>query len=170
MCAPWSVAFCGTVLLLLQEEIKDLADFDVVVSSFEALCAEGVFFKKRFLWRVVIVDEGHRLFLSKRNDRSQLSQKLKQVVSKAPNYRVLRWTRQGQGGSLVFSRSSGKRMLRRFPLVSPTILLSNLRAPLRPTGTFHRTSGRRSTHRPSLSTLTYPLPAIMLAVVVVCAR
>lgn len=71
--------------------MKDLADFDVVLSSYSALCAEGNFFKKRFLWRLVIVDEdkgghGHRsLFLgdkdnSKKNDKSQqLSQKLKQV-------------------------------------------------------------------------------------------
>lgn len=72
-----------TVLLGRQEEMKDLADFDLVLSSYEALCAEGVFFKKRFLWRlVVIVDEGQGLFLvKKKNDKSQsqLSQKLKQV-------------------------------------------------------------------------------------------
>ena len=61
--------------------MKDLAEFDVVVSSYEALCAEGIFFKKRFLWRLVIVDEGHRVFVPKKGDKSQsqLSQKLKQV-------------------------------------------------------------------------------------------
>lgn len=67
--------------------MKDLSEFDVVLSSHEALCAEGVFFKKRFLWRLVIVDEGHRdrLFVAKKTDKlhkihlGQLSQKLKQV-------------------------------------------------------------------------------------------
>eukprot|EP00752_Nemacystus_decipiens_P010606 g9444.t1 len=64
-----------------EEEVKDPAEFDVVLSSYEALCAEGVFFKKRFLWRLVIVDQGHRLFVVKKGDKSQsqLSQKLKQV-------------------------------------------------------------------------------------------
>lgn len=62
--------------------MKDPAEFDLVVSSHEALCAEGNFFKKRFLWRLVIVDEGHRLFVVKKRGTeksSQLSQKLKQV-------------------------------------------------------------------------------------------
>lgn len=61
--------------------MRDLAEFDAVVSSHEALCAEGIFFKKRFLWRLVIVDEGHRLFAVKKrgSDKSHLSQKLKQV-------------------------------------------------------------------------------------------
>eukprot|EP00903_Cladosiphon_okamuranus_P009406 g8970.t1 len=64
-----------------EEEMKELAEFDVVLSSHEALCSEGVFFKKRFLWRLVIVDEGHRLFAAKKSDKLQLqlSQKLKQV-------------------------------------------------------------------------------------------
>lgn len=58
-----------------QEEIKDLMEFDVVVTTYEMLSAEANFFKRRFLWQLVIVDEGHRL----KNDKSQLSQKLKQV-------------------------------------------------------------------------------------------
>lgn len=75
------------LLPTLQEELKDLAEFDVVVASYETLNAEGSFLKKRFLWRMVVVDEG-RCSLNKdkskkKNDRdkdkSQLAQKLKQV-------------------------------------------------------------------------------------------
>jgi SNF2 family DNA or RNA helicase len=39
------------------------------------LTAESNWFKKRFLWRAVIVDEAHRL----KNEKSQLAQKLKIV-------------------------------------------------------------------------------------------
>ncbi|CAM9201270.1 unnamed protein product [Scytosiphon promiscuus] len=61
-----------------EEEMKDPAEFDVVVTTHETLPAEGSFFKKRFLWQVVIVDEGQDRL---RNDKTQLSQKLKQVNS-----------------------------------------------------------------------------------------
>ncbi|CAM9280539.1 unnamed protein product [Chrysoparadoxa australica] len=57
------------------EELHDLAEFDVVVTTYEMMAAESNFFKRRFLWRVIVVDEGHRL----KNDKSQLSQKLKLV-------------------------------------------------------------------------------------------
>lgn len=63
----------------MQKEMKDLADFDVVLTTCEVLSAEANFFKKRFLWQLVIVDEGHRL----KNDKSQLSQKLKQAKQKS---------------------------------------------------------------------------------------
>ncbi|KAG5175317.1 P-loop containing nucleoside triphosphate hydrolase protein [Tribonema minus] len=57
------------------EELRDLKEFDAVVTTFEMLVSESNFFRRRFLWRLVVVDEGHRL----KNDRSQLAQKLKQV-------------------------------------------------------------------------------------------
>lgn len=55
--------------------MKDLADFDVVVTTYEMLSAEANFFNRRFLWQLVIVDEGHRL----KKDKSQLSENLKQA-------------------------------------------------------------------------------------------
>lgn len=57
------------------EELRDMAEFDVVVTTYEMLAAESNFFRRSYLWRLVIVDEGHRL----KNDKSQLAQKLKQV-------------------------------------------------------------------------------------------
>lgn len=59
----------------MQEDLKDLAEFDVVVASYDAILAEGKFFRTKFLWQLVIVDEAHNLT----NDKSQLSQKLMQA-------------------------------------------------------------------------------------------
>lgn len=57
--------------------MKDLLESEVVVTTHETFSAEGSFFKKRsVLWQLVVVDEGHRQL---KNDKSQLSQKLKQV-------------------------------------------------------------------------------------------
>lgn len=64
------------VVVVRQEEMKDPAEFDVVVTSHETLSSEGSFFRKRFLWQLVIVDDGENRL---RNDKTQLSQKLKQV-------------------------------------------------------------------------------------------
>ena len=58
-----------------QEKMKQASEFDVVVTTYEMLSSEANFFKRRFLWELVIVDEGHRL----KNEKSQLSQKLKQA-------------------------------------------------------------------------------------------
>lgn len=57
------------------EEINDLKQFDIVVTTFEILVSEVNFFKRRYVWTSVIVDEGHRL----KNDRSQLSEKLRSI-------------------------------------------------------------------------------------------
>ncbi|CAN0322190.1 unnamed protein product, partial [Hapterophycus canaliculatus] len=54
-----------------EEEMKDAAEFDVVVTTHETLSAEGSFLKKRLLWQLVIVEEGHGRL---RNDKTQLSQ------------------------------------------------------------------------------------------------
>ena len=57
------------------EEINDLDNFDVLLTTYEMLVSESNFFKRRFVWASVIVDEGHRL----KNEKSQLSDKLKSV-------------------------------------------------------------------------------------------
>lgn len=57
------------------EELGDVREFDLVVTTYEMLSSEVNFFKRRFFWRVVIVDEGHRL----KNEKSQLSENLRKV-------------------------------------------------------------------------------------------
>lgn len=56
------------------DELRD-QDFDVVVTTFEMLVSESNFFRRRFVWTLVVVDEGHRL----KNDKSQLSDRLRAV-------------------------------------------------------------------------------------------
>ena len=55
--------------------MASLAEFDIVVTTFEMLVAECNFFRRRFLWTCLIVDEGHRL----KNANSQLADKLRAV-------------------------------------------------------------------------------------------
>ncbi len=57
------------------EELHDLQEFDVVVTTYEMVVAESTFFQRRFIWRLLVVDEGHRL----KNEKSQLSTKLSMV-------------------------------------------------------------------------------------------
>ena len=57
------------------EEINDLSEFDIVVTTYEILVSEVNFFRRKYVWTTVIVDEGHRL----KNDKSQLSEKLRIV-------------------------------------------------------------------------------------------
>jgi len=57
------------------EELNDLNEFDVLVTTYEMLVTEINFFKRRYVWASVIVDEGHRL----KNEKSQLSEKLRSV-------------------------------------------------------------------------------------------
>lgn len=58
-----------------EEEMSDLKEFDVVVTTFEILVSEVNFFRRKYVWTSVVVDEGHRL----KNDKSQLSEKLRCV-------------------------------------------------------------------------------------------
>jgi SWI/SNF-related matrix-associated actin-dependent regulator of chromatin subfamily A member 5 len=58
-----------------EEELSDLKEFDIVVTTFEILVSEVNFFRRKYVWTTVIVDEGHRL----KNDKSQLSEKLRCV-------------------------------------------------------------------------------------------
>ena len=55
------------------EEINDLSEFDIVVTTYEILVSEVNFFRRRYVWTTIIVDEGHRL----KNEKSQLSEKLR---------------------------------------------------------------------------------------------
>ena len=59
------------------EELSDTKEFDIVVTTFEMLVSEVNFFKRKYVWTTIIVDEGHRL----KNERSQLSEKLRSVSS-----------------------------------------------------------------------------------------
>eukprot|EP01035_Chromulina_nebulosa_P020964 gene20964-27168_t len=52
------------------EELIDLSDFDIVITTFEMLVAEANYFRRKYVWTCVIVDEGHRL----KNDKSQLTE------------------------------------------------------------------------------------------------
>ncbi len=58
-----------------EEELHDLQEFDVVVTTYEMFAAETTLFQRRFIWRLLVVDEGHRL----KNEKSQLSMKLNMV-------------------------------------------------------------------------------------------
>lgn len=58
-----------------EEELHDLKEFDVVVTTYEILVSEANFFKRKYVWTSVVVDEGHRL----KNEKSQLSEKLRAV-------------------------------------------------------------------------------------------
>ena len=59
-----------------EEELSDLSEFDIVVTTYEILVSEVNFFRRKYVWTAVIVDEGHRL----KNDRSQFSEKLRMVT------------------------------------------------------------------------------------------
>ena len=50
-----------------EEELSDLSEFDIVVTTYEILVSEVNFFRRKYVWTAVIVDEGHRL----KNERSQ---------------------------------------------------------------------------------------------------
>lgn len=47
----------------------------MVVTTYEMVVAEKEYFKSRIFWRVMIVDEGHRL----KNEKSQLAANLRKV-------------------------------------------------------------------------------------------
>jgi len=55
------------------EELRDLNDFDVVVTTYEVVVSECRFLRRKFVWTAIIVDEGHRL----KNERSQFSDKIR---------------------------------------------------------------------------------------------
>ena len=57
------------------DELSDPQNFDVVVTTFEMLVAESNFFRRKYVWTLVVVDEGHRL----KNEKSLLSDKLRMV-------------------------------------------------------------------------------------------
>mmetsp|Transcript_3589 Transcript_3589/g.8168 ORF Transcript_3589/g.8168 Transcript_3589/m.8168 type:complete len:1295 (-) Transcript_3589:416-4300(-) len=59
-----------------EEELHDLAEFDIVVTTYEILVSEVNFFRRKYVWTAVIVDEGHRL----KNEKSQFSEKLRLVA------------------------------------------------------------------------------------------
>jgi SWI/SNF-related matrix-associated actin-dependent regulator of chromatin subfamily A member 5 len=58
-----------------QDELNDPQNFDIVVTTFEMLVSESNYFRRKYVWTLVIVDEGHRL----KNDKSLLSDRLRSV-------------------------------------------------------------------------------------------
>jgi len=59
------------------EEIDNLKEFDIVVTTYEMLVSEVNWFKRKYVWTSIVVDEGHRL----KNEKSQLAEKLRTVPS-----------------------------------------------------------------------------------------
>jgi len=59
------------------DELNDVREFDVVITTYEMLQSEVNYFRRRFQWRVVIVDEGHRI----KNEKSQLAGALRRIPS-----------------------------------------------------------------------------------------
>jgi SWI/SNF-related matrix-associated actin-dependent regulator of chromatin subfamily A member 5 len=57
------------------EEMKDLKEFDIVVTTYEILVSEINFFRRKYVWTTVVIDEGHRL----KNEKSQFSEKMRCV-------------------------------------------------------------------------------------------
>lgn len=55
------------------EEMNDLSEFDIVVTTFEILVSEVNYFRHKYVWTSIVIDEGHRL----KNEKSQLSEKLR---------------------------------------------------------------------------------------------
>jgi SWI/SNF-related matrix-associated actin-dependent regulator of chromatin subfamily A member 5 len=58
-----------------EEELRDYSEFEIVVTTFEILVSEINFFRRKYVWTTVIIDEGHRL----KNEKSQLSEKLRLI-------------------------------------------------------------------------------------------
>ena len=58
------------------EELSDLSEFDIVVTTYEILVSEINFFRRKYVWTSIIIDEGHRL----KNERSQFSEKLRLIT------------------------------------------------------------------------------------------
>ena len=59
------------------EELHSLREFDIVVTTYEILVSEVNFFRRKYVWTTVIIDEGHRL----KNEKSQFSEKMRLVPS-----------------------------------------------------------------------------------------
>lgn len=55
------------------EELNDITEFDIVVTTYEILVSEANYFRHKFVWTTITVDEGHRL----KNEKSQLSEKIR---------------------------------------------------------------------------------------------
>jgi SWI/SNF-related matrix-associated actin-dependent regulator of chromatin subfamily A member 5 len=60
---------------LKSEELGDLQDFDVVVTTYEVMVGEANWLKRKYMWTSIVIDEGHRL----KNEKSQLSEKLRSL-------------------------------------------------------------------------------------------
>lgn len=51
----------GQTIISLDEEEEDDVGVDAVVTTYESYAAEDSWFKKAFVWRYVVLDEGHKV-------------------------------------------------------------------------------------------------------------
>lgn len=56
-------------------ENEDITGFDVLITTYEVFVAESGWFKQAFVWRYVILDEGHKI----KNEKSNVSQALQSL-------------------------------------------------------------------------------------------
>ena len=58
-----------------KEGHSQVHDIDIVVTTYDSLITDILWFQRAFVWRYVVLDEGHRI----KNDQSKRTQKLEKV-------------------------------------------------------------------------------------------
>eukprot|EP01038_Epipyxis_sp_PR26KG_P004667 gene4667-6556_t len=169
-----AVRFHGPIMernRIKSEELKDLSEFDIVVTTFEMMVSEVNFFRRRFVWTTVIVDEGHRL----KNEKSQLSEKLriipclcKVILTGTPMQNNLRelWSMLHYLATDIFSVNSAEKFGEGFDLTKGIIDSRVLRRARKLLGIFmlRRVKDQVNVHLPSRRELTILVPMTPLQI------
>lgn len=145
--------------------MSDTTEFDIVVTTFEILVSEVNFFKRKYVWTTIIVDEGHRL----KNEKSQLSEKLRSVsclskiiLTGTPLQNNLRelWALLHFLASDVFTPATAERFETGFDLVKGLVDSKLLRRARRLLGVFmlRRVKDQVAISLPSRRELTVLVP------------